>query len=605
MKMSGGNTEFLDKSGLQSTRFAVVSSPKVVKLLSSNIYTNKIRAVIREYSTNAFDAHKAAGVTDLPLVHLPSSFEPFFSVRDYGDGLSEEGMRIFASFFDSNKTDSNDFVGCLGLGSCSAFSLVKTFTVFSYYQGVKTEYLCFEDEEGFPNLTKVHEEPSSERSGLHVIIDVSGLGDGAPFKNVVNEFLAEANEVYKWFDNVPEFTSNNVLKVNKPDYVKITDKTSYIPRYTSSPKTVAVMGGVCYEVPQAYRLKTIDVRLDFEVGELEFDPGREKLSLDARTVAVLKSRIEEFVNGIFEARKSEIFSDENPINQWLRYSKTPDRERGCHPLYKERLKAEIDPKINVPVFTGAYINSQGRKKNHSFKSGYPIELVIAENGRCLTGVQRHCRENAICAFLVSKDDPNFESWSKYMTDGTEFIGLRSPSQRGGGERKTYVKRDFYARRLTKNGMCGIAEKVDMSKTYVYMKAKEYSMNKFENLIRMIPSHMFPTMYVVSESFEHNSNGVHIGNFVNNCVVFPKEITTESEPFWETLSIVDERFDVDIEQNQKVKRFAEYVGVTIPEDAKLIALSEEYKKAYPLIQFAYSLGSSEQAQFKAIVRKLFP
>ena len=77
-------------SGAESApaAFQIQNSPIAFAILSSRLYQDKILACIRELSCNAFDAHVDAGKADQPFeVHLPTSFEPWFSVKDFGTGL--------------------------------------------------------------------------------------------------------------------------------------------------------------------------------------------------------------------------------------------------------------------------------------------------------------------------------------------------------------------------------------------------------------------------------------------------------------------------------------------------------------------------------------
>ena len=41
--------------------FKIKNSRKAFQILSSGLYSNKIKAIIRELSTNALDSHRAAG----------------------------------------------------------------------------------------------------------------------------------------------------------------------------------------------------------------------------------------------------------------------------------------------------------------------------------------------------------------------------------------------------------------------------------------------------------------------------------------------------------------------------------------------------------------
>ena len=76
----------------QAKTFTIEANAEMFHMLSSGLYTNKIKAVVRELSTNAVDAMIAKGtIQDKQFeVHLPTALEPFFGVRDFGVGLTEK-----------------------------------------------------------------------------------------------------------------------------------------------------------------------------------------------------------------------------------------------------------------------------------------------------------------------------------------------------------------------------------------------------------------------------------------------------------------------------------------------------------------------------------
>ena len=114
----------------------------IFSILRSNIYSDKMLAVVREYSTNGWDGHILAGTPDRPLkVTLPTSLAPVFKVRDFGVGLSEESvLNIYTTYGESTKESSNDFNGTFGLGSKSAFAYGNSFDIISFFEGTKTMY---------------------------------------------------------------------------------------------------------------------------------------------------------------------------------------------------------------------------------------------------------------------------------------------------------------------------------------------------------------------------------------------------------------------------------------------------------------------------------
>lgn len=135
MKLEMAPQDVVVNGQFETSNFTIGDIGFVVDLLADRIYTNKPLAVVREYCCNAHDSHVMAGTTDKPFnVHLPTMLEPWFSVRDYGTGLCEEDVRgVFSGIGISTKRDSNEVIGCWGVGTLSAFSVADSFTVTSFF----------------------------------------------------------------------------------------------------------------------------------------------------------------------------------------------------------------------------------------------------------------------------------------------------------------------------------------------------------------------------------------------------------------------------------------------------------------------------------------
>ncbi len=285
----------------KTSGFKIQASAKAFEILSSNIYTNKVRAVIREYNCNAYDAHVAAGNGQPWDVHLPTYLESYFSVRDYGTGLSDEQVReIFTTYFHSTKTNSNDFVGALGLGSKSAFSIVDSFNVVSYYNGVKTDYCCYKDECGEPQVATLASSDTDQQNGLEVSMSVEGRTD---------DFTDEAVNVFKYFDVLPNINDKEVVKdilKAKEDYKFVCDEGSFNTGYGS---LYARMGNVAYKIPTEYR-SDLSGFINFEIGDLSFNAGREELSMDDSTKKLLKSRIQQVQDNLSQVVYDKIDAEQ-------------------------------------------------------------------------------------------------------------------------------------------------------------------------------------------------------------------------------------------------------------------------------------------------------
>src|SRR5690606_32060996 len=175
MKINTVKREVVSHGVRESRRATIQANGKAFRILSDTLYADKIKAVIRELSTNAYDAHVEAGNKDRPFdVKLPTILDPVFRIRDYGTGLSHEDvLNLYNTYFYSTKTESNEVVGALGLGSKSPYAYTSVFTVISYYNGVMRLYNSGLDEEDCPLCSFLHEEPTDQPNGLEISFGVN------------------------------------------------------------------------------------------------------------------------------------------------------------------------------------------------------------------------------------------------------------------------------------------------------------------------------------------------------------------------------------------------------------------------------------------------
>jgi hypothetical protein len=220
MKLSHRGEEKATTSGGASLgRYRIAQSRAAFETMSSRLYSDKIRAVLRELACNAWDAHQDAGKVDVPFeIHLPTDFEPYFEIKDYGTGMSHRDIvDLFCTYFGTNKSDSDKFIGALGLGSKSPFCLTirnaksgkeepQGFTVIDRYKGdsgicpvCKKITLLREDGKISQKLAwdKIYGDDSNilpEEKGTHVC---EGVGQDAvriPFTTRIYDALVEEGE---------------------------------------------------------------------------------------------------------------------------------------------------------------------------------------------------------------------------------------------------------------------------------------------------------------------------------------------------------------------------------------------------------------------------
>lgn len=286
--------------------FTIKGTASAFKILSSGLYSNKILAVVRELACNAYDAHTAAGNNTTPIeVKLPSPLNPTFYVKDYGTGLShEQVLDLYTAYFNSTKTDSNDFIGALGLGSKSPFSYASEFTVESRFNGERRTYACFINENGFPSITLLNTHTDEDApNGLTILLAVE--------QNDINKFHNAAKTAFMYF---------NV----QPNIVGIPDFTPYIMEYsigganwkirkpvngigTIYSGARVVQGLVSYPIDRhmltprgmtslAENIAKLDIDIFVPIGDVDVAASREALSYDPRTITNLLEIFEQIAD---------------------------------------------------------------------------------------------------------------------------------------------------------------------------------------------------------------------------------------------------------------------------------------------------------------------
>ena len=193
MKLHPTQNNVVKSGNFEENNFTIEASAKAFFILSDGLYSNKIKAVIRELSTNAYDSQVDAGNQDTPFdVHLPTRLEPTFYVRDYGTGMSHEDcMQLYTTYFRSTRNDSNDAVGCLGLGSKAPFAYADQFNVESYQDGVVRIYTAYQSEDGTPMFSLMDTQDTEEANGLKVTMAVK--------EDDLYDFKDEAVSLYQYF----------------------------------------------------------------------------------------------------------------------------------------------------------------------------------------------------------------------------------------------------------------------------------------------------------------------------------------------------------------------------------------------------------------------
>jgi len=319
---------------LQGERMAIEENSVLFNILSDRMYKNKIRAVIREISTNAVDAQIEAGNPDTPIkVTLPTILEPTFKVRDFGTGLAPEDIMSLYTYGASTKRHTNLLNGALGLGSKSPFAYAKAFTTTSFWNGRKYTYSVYSDN-GSPTVALLGETETDEPNGLEVSVPVMDKD--------VYDFEREAKFVYRFFstDIDCNIDLGVKLKDQKPSYGK--DNWGVYPVVGFD--SYIVMANVAYSlsslgIPDTTSLQTQGLVVFVDTGDVEFAASREELSLTEGTIAYLKNLAKKISKDI-DTILDEATADADTVADLMKVVSTLPNE------LKYQLRSKL-PELNI------------------------------------------------------------------------------------------------------------------------------------------------------------------------------------------------------------------------------------------------------------------
>ena len=309
MKLATAPQDVMLPESFEQRDVAIGDVAFILDMFADKVYSNKERAVIRELACNAHDSHVMAGTTDVPFdVHLPTQLEPWFSLRDYGTGLEDDDIaNIYGAIGVSTKRDSNEVIGCFGIGSLSPYSMCDSFTVKSYLNGIVRTYQCMRDEKRQPKVIPLGSAPTDEANGLEVKLTVNGK---------VSEFEEEAGHVFMfWEGTLPKINNQHVIRKcqeMRDKYVFKGDDFGLTPSWGSM---YALMGNIAYKIPSQLDEFDVDGYLKFDLGELEFDTARENLSMTDKTKAALKAKFATVKDSLTKIAVDQIEAEDTPFKK--------------------------------------------------------------------------------------------------------------------------------------------------------------------------------------------------------------------------------------------------------------------------------------------------
>lgn len=259
----------------------------------TNLYSDSELAIIREYSTNAYDAHVEAGQTRPIEVKIPNALYPFLTIRDYGLGLdAQDILDILSKYGASTKRDSNEYNGSLGLGCKSGLAYAAQFTLVGIKDGIKTTFSIGRDEDGTGSMTPVGDPmATNEPNGVEITIPARRW----------NDIPGKARRFFSYWK-----PGTVLLDGQQPTPITglaVGDNMLIVDDISSDK---IVMGNVPYPVDLDLGLKN-DKHLvvNVPIGAVSFAPSREKLRMQMentqKTIAAIHEEFKAEIGKIIQA----------------------------------------------------------------------------------------------------------------------------------------------------------------------------------------------------------------------------------------------------------------------------------------------------------------
>lgn len=364
----------------------------------TDLYTDRELAVLREYATNALDAHVQAGTPGPIAVTTPTSLAPFVTIQDWGVGLSEDELAgVYTQYGASTKRDSDEATGMLGLGCKAALTYGETFTVIAVKDGERVQASITRSPEGGGALTIMDVRETTEANGVTVQIPAERSSG----------FQQKAVELFSYWE--PSTVELNgelptpararedvVLKLADDLYVQQLDQSDY-----ADDRHLVVQGGIPYpaRIPDLGLPVTQRLVAHVPIGTVHFPPSRETLLDGPNTDAALADIAERYKRELASALQKDI--DAQPdrpaalvklkahgafgVSDRLNYRGTPFPERTerlplaarSYDRVKSRVRAEaLEPGIWpelvwITGFTPAKFSAAHRNK---------LDAIAAERG---------------------------------------------------------------------------------------------------------------------------------------------------------------------------------------------------------------------------------
>lgn len=264
MKLNHDNNAAVSTGAERSGTFGIANNGKAFKVLSDSIYQDKIGSMIRETACNGLDSHIQNGNPDTPIqIHMPDAFEPWYSVEDFGLGMSPDTIdNVFTVYFSSTKAQSNDVIGAFGLGAKTPFAYTDKFTVTSTHNGKRYLYAMYYNDNNEPqsDLMDTSDVPEGTPNGVKIEVPV--------LPEHFREFREALKNQLRFFAVKPIILNGGQFEFDATPRALLETKsvtvldTAGMSSYSDLRKSFIVQGPVGYAIDESLLMRRMEEALD-------------------------------------------------------------------------------------------------------------------------------------------------------------------------------------------------------------------------------------------------------------------------------------------------------------------------------------------------------
>ena len=366
MKLNSTIKTFESNNEGESTNFGIGDVGMVIEILRNKLYSHPIRTLVQEYISNARDANREVSSTKRIKVTTPTHLSPEFRVRDFGPGISPERMqKVFVLYGASTKRDTNKQVGGFGIGAKSAWSYTDSFTITTFIDGTRRDYIAHIGSSQNGSLDLLNESVTDEDNGTEIKLAIN-LNDLTSFRRAIERatFFWSDEEKPEWthdtkYDFSNQITLDNVLIVdtqlefleNERSFLVI-DGIPYASSHLFNGEWDKLSGLLSYHSKCYFKIPT---------GLVEIGANREQVSDTKNTKSVIKMlslKLEKAVKESIQKQHDEIVTIKDYISTELvsstLFTGKFEKELGDYEIkYYGEIKSKLFQKIKE---TGVKIN---------------------------------------------------------------------------------------------------------------------------------------------------------------------------------------------------------------------------------------------------------